>query len=451
MRARRFAFVAAVVTSVGAGPARAQEAGAEDAGAFVPDEWELGPTTLAAARPRLPLRACAPGPGGPLCVHGPAGSEGDVLDVLSIATRVERTATGALRLPSPDRDVSTGALDFYLVARDDDDATVRLAGRDPLASFDRAAGFVELPRSLAGCARSGAVTRAVLRAITLRVAPAASEAVSIATAQHLAELIEPCLAGRLDDVAAFQREPARAIFDVGERRGDRRYVRGAATFFDWADIRFGAAPGGLVRASLALMPTRTPQGAERFTPRPDLLDVFRTSFKEILSVGATGDDLFHRFAGVRATFGPAADPVALPSARAFGEAGRIAVDFTIDWPTAPRRFASLKPIAPTGVAVMAVRRAGAAPGARLRIEADWEEHARLRWMAIKLGPDGTPRGTVLVPSTPKATSAQATITELDGVSTILVVVENAGDFARPFDPDEGPWEPHAFLVTLASE
>lgn len=455
----QLAFLLAATLGVGAlaTPARAGDASVEDAGApdaaapFVPDEWELGRPTTPDPRPRLPLRACAAGVGGAVCVHGPSGAERDVLDVLHTAARAERSATGALRLPAPDRDVFTNALDFYLVARDDDDATVRLAGRDPLASFDRASGFVELPRGLSGCARDGAIARAVLRAIGLRVAPAASEAVAIATAQHLAQLVEPCLAGRLDDVAAFQREPSRALFDAGERPGDRRFVRGAATFFDWAAVRFGSEPGGLVRASLALMPTRSGLDAARFTPRPDVLDVLRTSFKEILSVGATGDDLFYRFAGVRATFGPAADPTTLPSARAFGEAGRVALDFTIDWPKAPRRFSSLKPIAPTGMSVLAVRRTGAPAGARLRIEADWEEHARLRWMAIKLGANGAPRGTVLVPSTPKATSAQATITELEDTDVVLVVAENAGDFARPFDPDEGPWEPHAYLVTLAAE
>jgi hypothetical protein len=34
---------------------------------------------------------------------------------------------------------------------------------------------------------------------------------------------------------------------------------------------------------------------------------------------------------------------------------------------------------------------------------------------------------------------------------VLLVGVNAGDPAYAFDPDEAVWEPHGWLVTLASE
>lgn len=395
------------------------------------------------------MRAC--GLRLPLCVHGPKGSEREVLEVLRIADDAHRLATGALRFPAPDPDVTTGALDIYLTDAPAEDASTRFNARDPLASYDRASGFVELPRSLTGCAREAAVHRSLLRAIILRVAPATSDGLSLATSSHLSELTVPCAQGRVDDAAAFQREPSRAIFDAGPSDRDPAYARGAAAFFGWADARFGSEPGGLVRAALAIVPTMTPPGGEHFVHRPDLFEVLRNSFKGRLSVGSSIDDVFLRFAGARATFGTHADASTLASTRAWGAAGSVFVDHAIDWPAAPRRFLSPKPVAPTGATYIAVRRQGAPPGSRLRIEAEWEEHARFRWMVIKLDPKGVPLASVLVPATPRATSAQATVAELDGTDVVLLVAMNAGDFARPFDPDDGVWEPHAFLVTVASE
>jgi hypothetical protein len=44
-----------------------------------------------------------------------------------------------------------------------------------------------------------------------------------------------------------------------------------------------------------------------------------------------------------------------------------------------------------------------------------------------------------------------TLFDLDGVARVLVVGSSAGDPHYPFDPDDRVWEPHGWIVSLASE
>lgn len=468
MAVRRVLFAFALLASGGAdaraaGPgdldaapdaAMGGDGSATDAGTPGVDDdvWERGATALPAPRPRAAQRACSFVRA--VCVWGPAGAEREIATALGTLEEALARVTGALRLPAPDADPTTGAFDVYLVETEDDDVQVRFAGRDVFSSYDRGHAFVELPRVLRGCARERAIHHAVVRGALMRAAPSATTGVTLAAATHLARLANPCAApSDLDDIAAFQGAPTRTLFDAGNppERGDLRFARGASAFFDWADTRFGAEPGGLVRASYALMATHTPLGSDTFAYRPDLFDVWRTSFKEALSIGSSIDDLFLRFTGARASFGANADNATLLASRQWGDAANVRTDFAVDWPEKPRRFLSPRPVAPTGASYMVVRRQGAKPGARLRIEAEWEEHSRFRFMALKRAPGGAITSTVLVPATTRAVNAQATITELDGVDAVIIVGMNAGDHERPFDPDEPTWEPHAFLLTIASE
>src|SRR5262249_48867317 len=142
---------------------------------------------------------------------------------------------------------------------------------------------------------------------------------------------------------------------------------------------------------------------------------------------------------------------ALPEARALGEAIAPRVDWSIDWPASARRLASIHPVAPTGTAYVLVRHAGAPAGARLRVEIEWEEHARMKWSAVTLDASGKPRGRVAIPAMARGVEAHGTIAELDGADAILLAGTNVGDADVPFDPDDDVWEPHGFLVTVASE
>ena len=41
-------------------------------------------------------------------------------------------------------------------------------------------------------------------------------------------------------------------------------------------------------------------------------------------------------------------------------------------------------VAPTGASYVVVDHAAAPPGAKLRLEAEWEDYGRMRWVAVKL-------------------------------------------------------------------
>ena len=121
------------------------------------------------------------------------------------------------------------------------------------------------------------------------------------------------------------------------------------------------------------------------------------------------------------------------------------------WPTRPKRYATRAPVHPSGASYLVVHRAGAERGARLRVEIVWEEHALFRWAFVKLDAKGRELGRVVIPTRERATEAQMTLVELDATDRIMLVGVNVGDPSYRFDPDDELWEPHAWLVTLASE
>ena len=80
-----------------------------------------------------------------------------------------------------------------------------------------------------------------------------------------------------------------------------------------------------------------------------------------------------------------------------------------------------------------------------------EEHAKMRWAALKLDGAGHERGEVIVPSVDRGTRAQQSVVELDGVARVLFVGTNTGDPFRAFDPSDETLEPHGWQVSLAAE
>src|SRR5262245_61836557 len=107
----------------------AATAAADAADAADGDPWEHGAPALIVPRPKG-MALSAGSFTRRICVHGPAGSQSAILETLRGAESAEAIARGALRLPAPDADVSTGALDIYLVDREEPDARVRFGGRD---------------------------------------------------------------------------------------------------------------------------------------------------------------------------------------------------------------------------------------------------------------------------------------------------------------------------------
>jgi hypothetical protein len=109
---------------------------------------------------------------------------------------------------------------------------------------------------------------------------------------------------------------------------------------------------------------------------------------------------------------------------------------------------------PTGASYVVIDHAGAPPGAKLRIEAEWEEYGRMRWTALKVDAAGRQLADLRVTSLDRGTHAAMTIEPLDGVDRVIVVgtlVGSDGSAERPFDPDDGVWERHGWLLTVQAE
>ena len=128
------------------------------------------------------------------------------------------------------------------------------------------------------------------------------------------------------------------------------------------------------------------------------------------------------------------------------------------WPGRPsrrRRFASPRPVAPTGASYVLVDahagRTAAPPGAKLRLEAEWEDFGRMRWVVVKLDAAGRRLGDLPVTSLDRTPHASLTVESLDATDRVLVVGVNVGSTEHVFDPGDGEWEPHGWLLTLAGE
>jgi hypothetical protein len=407
-----------------------------------------GPPVVYSARPAGATGACATR--APVCVHGAPGAAAAA--TLAAFERAWATLTGPLELPPPDTDPTTLVYDVFLSAPDvlgGESAATLLEARDVRSPIDRARAFTLVDaRVRPGCHLDALAARELARAIALRVSPALDEGSMRAQTSYFAQLAVPCAAALAHDaVSEFQSRPDRALPDASIAR----YADGAALFWSRLDWAFGRYPGAIVLATWALAPTSTPLGAARWRNEPDGYDVLRKSFEGVLFTRSTIGDVFLDFGVARAFFGSADDGQHQPETRIFGDAARVPFEWDIPWPTTPRRLAARAPVHPSGASYVLVRRAGARADARLRVEIAWEEHALYKWTLVKIDAGGKELGRVPIATKERATEAQMTFADLGGADRLLLVGVNAGDPAYQFDPDDGIWEPHGFLVTLAEE
>ena len=365
----------------------------------------------------------------PICVHAAPGTPAPtILAVLASADRAWATLTGALDVPAPA--LVDGAWHVYLVDSVDGGSLTRAQERDPIARLDRASSFALVDRRFASeCGRDLAVARAVARGALWAVAPATDEGSARAEAQMLARLVAPC-ADAGDDESIFQAQPERTLVDPESPPFDR----GAAMFFDWLDANFAANPGALLAGMWALAATVTPASSATWKGTPNGFDVLRVSLKGALSEESTFDDVVARFAVHRALSAP-----------------KVRLAWHVPWPAKARRFASPVPVAPTGASYVVVDLAGAPAKASLRVEAQWEDFGRMRWEVVKLDAQGHEMADVTVTSLPLGTMASMTVEPLEGVDRVIVVGVGLGSTDHPFDPDQGWWEPHGWLLTVEGE
>lgn len=365
-----------------------------------------------------------------VCVHAPPGTaSGSVLGALDAADEAWDALTGPLGLPPPDPDVD-GRWHLFLMDGEPPRAAEPLE-RDPVARFDRASSFGLVGRALGGCSMRLAVARAVARGALWRAAPATDEGTATAESERVAKLATACAAPEEnDDAAAFQDEPERTVISV-RQPGPDAFNRGASMFFAWLDRSFGTQPGAIMQGLWALAPTKTPPSAARWAAAPTGFDVLRVSLAGVLGTDSDLDDVLLQFAIDRVTESPPP---------------RLA--WQVPWPAQPRRFASSEPVGPTGASYVRIDHAGAAPGASLRLEATWEDYARMRWAVVKVDATGHVMAVVPISTQRLATRAAITVELLDGVDHLVVVGADVGSTEHPFDPGQGWWEPHGWLLTV---
>lgn len=363
----------------------------------------------------------------PMCVAGgPRTARADLLATLAAADAAWETLTGAVALPPPDGDLD-GRWRLYLAEDEAEEGRAALTGLDPRTSDDRGRSFGVIPAApLSTCLRERAVARAIAWGSLLRSAPATDLGTARAETEMLARLATPCPA--LDaDTYAFQATPERALVDPESPAAGA----GAWMFFDWLDRSLASRPAALVGGLWALAPTKTPPSAPRWPATPTGFDVLRSSLKGRLGTDSTLDDALLAFAVDRG--------LAFPRPR---------LAWHVPWPEHARRFASPTPVTPTGASYVLVDHAGARAGASLRVEATWEDFGRMRWAIVKVDATGAAMAVLPIASPPRAKSAAITVELVDETAGILVVGANVGSTECAFDPNQGSWEPHGWLLTI---
>jgi len=446
----------------------AQTAGA--ATGAISDSIPVGPPypTLLARPTDTPLAGCSFAR--PLCVHAPAGTDAEVMrTALADLEQADAALVHVLGLPRPLSDGALGGgpgFDLYLVDRVVSADWQPAAGEavqldrwcvtgrdDPRAiGWDRASAFTLLDRMAAppasgGCVRKNLVARGYASAIRLGIDAAESVESREAAAAYLAGMVAPCPTVSAELIDDFQAHPERALTRSGDVAGPA-----AAMAFHWfVDFALGAgAPGVLSTALLAIGSQKTPASSLRWFDEPDPFDALRGALSA-KQPPKTAGDLLLDFAVARLFFGDRDDGTHLDSGWA-GSFGRVRFEWSTPWRSLPRRLAPSRPVDPTGSTYLWIDLTGAPAGASLAMHVEWEPPVVFRWAVVRVKRDGSEASRVLVTAQERSTFAERNVEHLEGLAGLAIVGTNVGDIdlTHPFDPDETPYEPHGYVLTLAA-
>jgi hypothetical protein len=352
----------------------------------------------------------------------------------------------ALGLPAPPLDGSRGGgptLDIYL----DPSASGPAAYRDVslrAGGLDRDSAFGVLsPRQATwDCAGRAGVARVVAEAMTIGVDASLGEGERALVAGYLATLVAPCPALEAAAVDAFQRRPENALTS-----GERGSLHGSFLFAKYLEDVWGLGqPGHLVASLVAIATQRSPSGP-LLQNEPDVFDALRVTMRGLDK--NLGDALLD-FGVQRAFVGSRSDGVHLADSAHYGDFGRVRFDWSVPFGTLPRRLAPLRPLSSTGMTYLWLDLAGAPGDAELTFVFEWELPCLFRWALVKVDEGGAELGRLSIPGLFGATRVEQTVRDLAGVAGLVVVGVNVGDIDRtnPFDPDDAPFEPHAYEVTV---
>jgi hypothetical protein len=380
----------------------------------------------------------------PVCASARSGAR--VMALLDAAERVWPRLMTVLELPRPILSTRDGARAPALELEESDSARVepRLQDRVAWATFDAAALRLEVPGGIApGCSLDAQVGHALALASAARSAPGLDPRSRDAQAAVLSELASGCILHRtLEAQDESARHPESSVI-VGNDLAPQTLH--GALFYRWLDAHYGKGPGRLLPLLWAFGPTQTPTGAAHWYNEPDSIDVLRESLKDARFTGSRLEDVWIDFAVDRLFFGR--DELRFPETRSAPPAWA----WEIPWPEKPRRLLSPHAVAPLGASYVLIDKRQAAAGSRLRLEAEWELEARLKWIVVKLDAQLRELGRIVVGSPERVTEAQMSVAELDRTAYIAIVAVNLGNPKFPLDPDDEVREPHGWLLTVAAE
>lgn len=136
--------------------------------------------------------------------------------------------------------------------------------------------------------------------------------------------------------------------------------------------------------------------------------------------------------------------------RELGNVGRVSFDWVVDYSSLPRHLAGPNPVYPLGAAYVWVELDSVPLHTTLALRAEWEAPVVFTWSVVAVDARGQEMNRWRLPYVERATSAETTIMNFEAAAGLLLIGTNLGaiDASHPFDPDQEPWEPHAYSVYL---
>jgi len=379
-----------------------------------------------------------------VCVHSTVGvSELAVQRTLSAAEHA-LLALEALHMPRPAYDGSRGgspAFDIY-IGPEAPPRRVQLDEVSPVG-FDSATTFLSIAPPERDCAGASDLARAIATAGLLRVDAAINDGVLAIAASHFASIAAPCPSVELAAVDAFQRHPEKSLI---KSAGDRAV--GGMLFSRYLDQTYGTGtPVDVISSLIAVAVQHSPRESWHWQNEPDVFDSLRRNARDLDS---SLSSLLLDFAVQRAFIGTRSDGAHLADVVHYGEAGRVRFEWNVDYDSLPRHLAPMRPIEATGSTYLWLDLSDAPPKAEISFVAEWEAPVLFRWALIKVDKEGGEKGRVEIAGVYGNTKVVQSMVELDGLSGLLIVGMNLGDLNRafPYDPDDEPFAPHGYTVTL---
>jgi hypothetical protein len=223
----------------------------------------------------------------------------------------------------------------------------------------------------------------------------------------------------------------------------------AVLFWGYLDASWSVAtPGTLPAAMFAMSRGRTTGSLTDWNNAPDALDVVRSALGNDASAVA---DLVGGYALSRWFLGGRADGAHVPGFVWLSDLGRPRVDWVLNYSSLPRNVKSPKALEPYGISYTWLDLDHVASGAELSFRIDWEAPVAFQWLVVALDREGREMRRWDLPYLERETRIEKTLLNFEEAAALLFVGVNLGavDLRHPFDPDQQPWEPHAYTLYLA--